>query len=395
MHCIAEHIGGGECDPSRLCAAPSAHPQLGNNTPVTRPVSPAPPDLDSRQGEILRDLVSRYIASGEPVSSRALARLNREQLSAASVRNVLSDLEELGLVSHPHSSAGCVPTDAAVRLHANEALRQVKPDSDLTLSYSTALRQEGDDLDLLAASAAKVLSHLTRQMAVVLLPPLSRLKIRHIELIPYDGRKVLAVLVGEDSQVRHRMVETRALFTAGELSAMGNYLRDHCLGMTLAAARDFLRQTLRGERAQYDSRVSDAAALGTALLDLPMSPSLRMEGAAGLLAEAAQTAGRTPPDYSALLAAIEDKGRWIDLLEGLAAPERDGEREGQPTVLVGRDVGAGVLSEFSLLAAPYFQGSTPLGSLAVMGPKRMQYAELFAQVSALAAALSGVLSDKR
>jgi heat-inducible transcriptional repressor len=360
---------------------------------MARPVSAAPQALDPRHGEILRDLVARYIASGEPVSSRALARLNREQLSAASVRNVLSDLEELGLVSHPHSSAGCVPTDAAVRMHAREALSRVKPDSDLTLSCSTTLRQEGDDLDLLAASAARVLSTLTRQMAVVLLPPLSRLKIRHIELIPYDGRKVLAVLVGEDGQVRHRMVETRILFTAAELTAMGNYLRSHCLGMTLAAARDFLRQTLLGERAQYDSRVGDAAVLGTALLDLPMRSELHMEGAAGLLAEAAQTAGRTPPDFSALLAAIEDKGRWIELLEGLAAPE--GEGEGQPTVLVGRDVGAGVLSEFSLLAAPYFQGTTPLGSLAVMGPKRMRYAELFGQVSALAAALSGVLSDKR
>ena len=374
-------------------------------------VSAAPhaalPEVESRQGEILRDLLREYMRGGEPVSSRTLARLGGAQLSPATVRNVLADLADLGLISHPHTSAGGVPTDEAIRLYAREEAGRAHPSQEQVRALGASLRQallpeeNAGDLDAFAAAAARELARLSRQLALILLPPLHRLRLRHIELLPYEGRRVLAIVAGDDGQVRHRMVACETLFTANDLAAMSGFLREHCLGMTLTEAREFLERERTGERARYDARIAGAARLGEEAFATPEAGTLRVEGTGEWLAAAAQKSDGA--DLASLCRAIEDKGRWVELMATLSVAEPGtgfsaGAAAGAsatPQVLVGDEMGTGVLSDLALLTVPYFRGDTPLGSLAIVGPKRMQYAQLCGQVSALAVALSELISEGR
>lgn len=350
------------------------------------------PPPETRHGEILRALLLRYLERGEPVSSRTLAQGSREQLSSASVRTVLADLEERGLISHPHPSAGGIPTDDALRLYARETLAGVRRDDAGVRDLAARLGAGAEgDAEGLARAAAGELARLSQQLALIMLPPLSRLRLRHLEFVPYEGRRVLAILAGDDGQVRHKMVETEGLLTAAELQTLANFLRAHCLGMTLAEAREFLARAHQHERERLDALTRAAARLGAEVFREPEGAELHLTGAAGLLARAAGEAGGE--SVPGLARAIEDKQKWLALLSRLA--ESESGRAPAPRVLLGDDLGPGVMSGLSVFSAPYYLDGAPAGALALVGPKRMEYARVCAQISTLAAALSAALTERR
>ncbi|HEU0306376.1 MAG TPA: heat-inducible transcriptional repressor HrcA, partial [Lysobacter sp.] len=203
--------------------------------------------LDPRARQLLRTLIGRYIQSGEPVGSQTLARHAGLDVSAATIRNILSDLEEVGLLSAPHTSAGRIPTAQGYRLFV-DSLLQVRP---LPESEVARLRSElpaGSGTQALLGSASELLSAMTHFVGVVSVPRREQFAFRRIEFVPLDVQRVLAILVFADNEVQNRIIQTRRPHDAGELERVANYLNTHFAGRTLPDIRAHLLRELRSAR---------------------------------------------------------------------------------------------------------------------------------------------------
>jgi heat-inducible transcriptional repressor len=353
--------------------------------------TPHPDDpLDPRARQLLRTLISRYIRDGEPVGSQTLARHAGLDVSPATIRNILGDLEEIGLLSSPHTSAGRVPTAQGYRMFV-DSLLQVRPLPD---SEMARLRQElpaGAGTQALLGNASELLSAMSHFVGVVSVPRRGQFAFRHIDFIPLDGGRVLAILVFADGDVQNRVIQARRSYDAGELERVANYLNRHFAGQTLAGIRASLVQELRRARDEMAGLLAHSVELAEQALapdagDTPLPP--------GLIGEDVVLAGQTRlmgvQDLSdldrlrELFEAFARKREILQLLERtLRAP---GVR-----IFIGEETGLAPLEGMSLVTAPYAAGDRPLGVLGVIGPSRMAYDRVIPVVQAAAEALGAAL----
>jgi len=333
-------------------------------------------DLSNRMRDVFRLVVEIYLDRGQPVGSKALAA--NVSLSPASIRGVMQALEERGLLTHPHTSAGRVPTETGLRLFVDGIMQASIPPARERAAIEAGLRDRPIEEALAAASAT--LSGLSACAGVVLAPK-TELRFRQLSFVPLDKARALAVLVGVDGNVENRVVPLPPGTSALQLAEIGNYVTARLSGLTLgeAVAR------LRGEHAQLREAIDGAAAelvasgLAAWSEDLEQRPVLIVKGAAKLIdAAAAENLERVRQ----LLEELEDTTEIARLLEG--ASEGQGCR-----IFIGSENRMFALSGSSVIAAPY-RGSEGqvIGVVGVIGPTRLNYARVVPMVDFTAQALT-------
>ena len=347
-----------------------------------------PGPLDERSRDIFRLLVDSYLASGEPVGSRNLSKLLSAALSPASIRNVMSDLEALGLIYAPHVSAGRVPTELGLRFFVDAFLEVGDVASAERAEIEERVRTIGDSrgVDALLTEASQLLSGLSRGAGLVLAAK-SDLRLRHIEFVRLDAARALAVLVGENGDVENRVVELPAGVTASQLVEAANFLNARVVGRTLGEARARV-EALKTETASALDRLSrDLVEAGLAVWSGAGSgqPSrLIVRGRANLLENV--TASADLERLRHLFDDLETKSSIVELLD--LAEAGSGVR-----IFIGSENKLFSLSGSSLVIAPYTGGDeTVVGAVGVIGPTRLNYRRIVPMVDYTARLVSRLLA---
>jgi len=217
--------------------------------------------LDERAQYLLRLLVDRYIRDGQPVGSRTLSREPGLDLSPATIRNIVSDLEELGFVKSPHTSAGRVPTIKGYRFFVDTLLKLTPPRGEELARFSESLNEASGDPQALALSVSNLLSAVTSLAGIVTVPRRAQTALRQIEFLPLSGHRVLAILVVNDREVQNKILNVSRDFGADELKRASNYLNDYCGGRSLAEIRELLLGELKRSVRAHEPALSGQTGL--------------------------------------------------------------------------------------------------------------------------------------
>jgi heat-inducible transcriptional repressor len=343
----------------------------------------APALQERRNRQILADIVRTYIETGEPVSSRAISRRFEELLSTATIRNVMADLEDGGLLYQPHTSAGRVPTAAAYRFFAQEIASQAT----LTVDDRDWIRREFAGAKTSAEiteRAGHVLAEVSNGLGIIVSQPLGKTVLEHTRmwLLP-DGR-VVVVLISPGGNTRDKILRPHRLFSQSELDATADFLNRHYSGWTLEAIRTDLLQKLASERERYEGLISGALTLcDPAALGDEFALHMHVEGTAQIVGSAEFADQAQLRD---VLAAIEEKHRLVTMLNAcIETPEP-----------VHVQIGVKEISEsgenLAVISARYVRNDEVQGSLGVLGPTRMDYERAMTAVAYVAQLFSEALS---
>ncbi|TAM99132.1 MAG: heat-inducible transcriptional repressor HrcA [Rhizobiaceae bacterium] len=343
--------------------------------------------LDMRSREIFRLIVESYMRDGEPLGSRNLSRLLPLSLSPATVRNVMSDLEQLGLIYAPHISAGRLPTQKGLRFFVDAfmELGDLSDEERRVIESQVKAAGQGASLEHLLTEASQMLSGLSRGAGLVLTTK-SEAPLKHIEFVPLEPGKALVVLVGQNGEVENRVVETPAGVTASQLHEASNFLNAHIRGRTLAEARLEIARLKEETRAALDTLSRDLIERGLAVWagtgdDLPAR--LIVRGRANLLENV--TAAGDIELLRHLFDDLETKEGLIQLLD--LAEEGSGVR-----IFIGSENKLFSLSGSSVVVAPYRdKDQRVIGALGVIGPTRLNYARIVPMVDYTAQIISRIL----
>ena len=336
---------------------------------------------DPRARQVLRTLIARYIRDGVPVGSQTLARHSGLDVSPATIRNILADLEEIGLLASPHTSAGRIPTSQGYRVFV-DSLLQLKP---LPEGEVTRLRGElpsGGGTASLLGGASELLSAMSRFVGVVSVPRRESFAFRHIDFVPVGAQRVLAILVFADNDVQNRIIHTRRPYDAGELERVANYLNHHFAGRPLPEIRATLLRDLQSARDEMQSLLAHTVDLAAeALRPEPAATS----GEDMLLAGQTRLMGvQDLSDLDRLRDLFDAFARKREILQLL---ERTIEAQGV-RIFIGEETGLAPLESVSLVTAPYAAADGQLlGVVGVIGPTRMAYDRVIPVVQAAADAL--------
>ena len=340
---------------------------------------PADP-LDARARQLLRTLVARHIRDGEPVGSQTLARHAGLDVSPATIRSILSDLEEVGLLSAPHTSAGRVPTARGYRVFV-DSLLQLSPLDDTEVDRLRGGLAPGGGTQSLLGSASELVSAMTRFVGVVSVPGREQFAFRQIDFVPLDGQRVMAIVVFADNEVQNRIVQTRRAYDAAELERVANYLNARFAGQPLPAIRAGLLRELRTARSELEGLLRATTELAEQAL-APGGEDMVVAGQARLLGlQDLSDLDR----LRELFEAFSEKREILQLLERtVKAP---GVR-----VFFGEETGVASMAGMSLVTAPYATDGRVLGVLGVIGPTRMAYDRVIPVVQATAEVLGAALN---
>jgi heat-inducible transcriptional repressor len=342
-------------------------------------------DLDPRAREVLREIILQHISSGEPIGSRTLAKCGKFQLSPATIRNVMADLEDLGFVHQPHTSAGRIPTDRGYRFFINHLMQS----RSLTLREREAIDEEvrhASEIEHVLHLASSVLSKLSDQVGVVFMPTLLQFAIRSMDFILVADNRIMCVIVGSNGVVVNKVIETRIVFTRDELEKIGRYITVEFGGCTLDVIRRRLIRMTEKERAQRDEMMQKTIALGIEAVNdvAPFEHELYVEGAASIL---------NKPEYADAASlrktflALQEKEKLVEILESCLSA--DGLQ-----ILVGSESDFTQVHNFSIVARRYGSTSAPLGMVGIIGPMRMEYARMAPLVDYLSRALSRKIEEQ-
>jgi len=337
--------------------------------------------LSPREREILRDVIQTHTISGEPVSSRAVSKHMQHRLSAASIRNVMADLEELGFLEQPHTSAGRVPTATAYRLYV-ESLMQTCYLSAQDRRYIAEHLEEAHG-DTLMAAVPHLLAELSRQVGVVLTPKVDSTVLKSVDFVPVEGRKVLCVIVSTGGFIDHVLIETGEEIARRDLVRISNYLTENFAGLDLREVRDRLLWAMAEDRAHVDRWLAQAIDLARRMVQEAQDREVLVEGTSTLLT---QPELRNVENVRRLLDTFADKARLVGMLSSCL--ESEGVR-----VYIGEDHEVTSALDFSLVATTYGIGSRSLGSLGILGPARMEYPRIVPLVRYLGETLSMALAS--
>jgi heat-inducible transcriptional repressor len=343
--------------------------------------------LSPRAAQILAALVADYIDTGEPVGSSRLTHVSGLGVSSATVRNTLAELEELGYLRQPHTSAGRIPTDRGYRFYVDQLLAAPRPMPRSAAVEAQLRRDAGTPAlaeDVLAA-VSQVLSRASRLVAFAL-PMANAGILKEIEFIPLSSTKVLVIVVADGGQVSRKAVDVGEEISAPDLRQAANYLNTEFAGMPLEDIRLAVMERLHHERTLCDALRARALRLAqTGLEELPRKPSLFVDGTSSLLEDAGQDGGIRIATLRALLRMVEEKERLVRLLnEYIDGPGM--------TIVIGHEHRTADLRPFSIIASTYADRSRR-GTVGVIGPMRMHYSRTIAVVDGVAHAVSRVLRD--
>jgi len=338
--------------------------------------------LDERSRTLLKALVEHYIADGQPVGSRALSKFSGLDLSPATIRNVMADLEEAGFVASPHTSAGRIPTARGYRLFV-DSLLTVQP---LEARQRGAMEEalQGRPSNQIIASASQLLSSLTHFAGVVIAPRRASSRIRQIEFLSLSEKRILLIIVTTDGDVQNRILNTEMAYTPAELVSAANYLTQNFAGLDFEQIRHRLNSEIQQLRENIKPLMAQALDAGDAALSENSSPYV-ISGERNLL------------DVEELSSNMKRLRELFDLFEQRSSLMRlldvSNRAEGVQ-IFIGGESGIASLDECSVITAPYAVDGQVVGSVGVIGPTRMAYERVIPIVDITARLLSSALSYK-
>ncbi len=339
--------------------------------------------LSDRARKLLRALVQRYVAEGLPVGSRTLAKFSGLRVSPATIRNIMADLEDMGLVTQPHTSAGRIPTTAGYRVFVDTML-QARPLNESVVRDLEAELGSAPDSTALLRSATELLSGITHMAGVVTLPRQDKATLQKIEFVKLEGNRVLAVLVLAHGEIQNRLLSLDRDFSRDELQQAANYLTQEYAGLDLAQARDKLLQELRDIQHDMNSLMESAMTLGDQALAEASEPDYVMAGETRLMA------------YDDLW----DLQRLRELFDSFSAKrdvlhilDRCTNAKGVQ-IFIGQESGSKALDDCSVVSAPYSVDGAIVGVMGVIGPTRMNYDKVVPVVDVTARLLGAALNSR-
>ncbi|MBA3588027.1 heat-inducible transcriptional repressor HrcA [Methylibium sp.] len=341
--------------------------------------------LDDRAKRLLKTLVERYIADGQPVGSRTLSRASGLELSPATIRNVMADLEELGLIASPHTSAGRIPTARGYRLFVDTMLTARPRDLGHKDTQHEQLREQWqpDQPQRVITHAAQVLSNLSQFVGVVTAPRKTSV-FHHIEFLRLSERRVLVILVAPDGDVQNRVVFTARDHAQGELIEASNYLNAHYSGLTMEAVRERLKTEIEALRGEIATLMQAAMKLGSEA-EAGNTEQLVVSGERNLLA--VQDFSNDMGSLRKLFDLFEQKTQLMRLLD--VSSRAEGVR-----IYIGGESQVVPFEELSIVSAPYEVDGQVVGTLGVIGPTRMAYERMIQIVDITSRLVGNALSHK-
>jgi heat-inducible transcriptional repressor len=341
-------------------------------------------DLSPRALNLLGSLVNRYIRDGQPVGSRTLSKDKQVALSPATIRNVMADLEDLGLIISPHTSAGRVPTVRGYRLFV-DTLLQIKPLNPLDIQQlRTGLLPERDHSDQgLITHASTLLSEITNLAGVVMMPKQDSQTLCHLEFVPLSDCRILVVMVINEADVQNRIIETERNYTASELQSISNYLNESFAGKNLRVVRAQLVKDLDNAHQDMDAMMKSAVEVASQALNVTKEATSDyvLAGQTNLMA------ANDLSDMGKLRELFEAFNQKRDILHLL-----DQSLNAQGVhIFIGEESGYKMLDEYSVVTSPYQVDGEVLGVLGVIGPTRMAYERVIPIVDITAKLLGSAL----
>jgi heat-inducible transcriptional repressor len=337
--------------------------------------------LDKRAQILLKTLVEHYISDGQPVGSRTLSKCSGLDLSPATIRNVMSDLEDLGFISSPHTSAGRIPTQRGYRFFV-DTLLTVRPLLEQEIKR-LELELSSPDPQKLIASAADLLSSLTQFAGVVMIPKRTSVAFRHLEFLPLSEKRILVIIVTSDSNVQNRIIVADKPYTASELTQASNFFNHNYSGSTFEQVHKKLHEELK--QMQSDMTRLMAAALEASGKGLDDDrDNVVISGERNLLQVDDLSTNVT--SLRKLFEVFERRTSLMQLLD-------NSQRAEGIQIFIGGESGYLPLDECSMVTAPYETDGQVVGTLGVIGPTRMAYERVIPIVDITAKVLSNALSN--
>jgi heat-inducible transcriptional repressor len=337
--------------------------------------------MDKRAHELLKTLIERYISEGHPVGSRTLSRHSGLDLSAATIRNVMADLEEMGFVTSPHTSAGRIPTPRGYRLFVDTMLT-IRPLEDIAAREASEEIQPDSPKRVIAA-AAQVLSNLSTFAGVVMSPKRTQI-FKQIEFLRLSEKRILLILVSPQGDVQNRILLTSQDYTPSQLIEASNYINSHYAGLDFESVRMRLRNELDGLRADISALMSQAVQASSSTLQEPQD-GMVISGEKKLL-----EVGELVSDMDKikrLFQVFEQRTSLMQLLD--ISSRADGVQ-----IFIGGESALVPLDDMAVITAPYSVDGVVVGTLGVIGPTRMAYERVIPIVDITAKLLSSALSQQ-
>ena len=351
---------------------------------------------DSRGQTILTAVINEHFVTGEPVGSKTIAEkfANASGLSSASIRSVMGELEELGLLEQPHTSAGRVPTDKGYRFYVDNLLGVLSISNEDLHRIGDEFGLSGSDLveapDRLMERTSQLLSALSNNVGIVVSPNLANDRLQHIEFVNLSDNRILVVLVSAPNIVHNRIIRLKVTFAKEDLERTANYLNAEFSGKTLAEIRSEIIRLMHEEKTMFDKLLQTAVILCSQSIEDEESSlgEVYVDGTSNIL---------TKRDFAdlerlrELITTIGERSRLLQIVNECIA--RDTEGKGDVQIVIGSENRSPSLHNCTLISAPYrVGGGSAVGTLSVLGPTRIEYARMISIVSYVARVLEKVMS---
>ncbi|MFK7890641.1 MAG: heat-inducible transcriptional repressor HrcA [Granulosicoccus sp.] len=346
-------------------------------------------EFTEREQKILKLLIDHYIHDGIPVGSRTLSRLPGIDISAASVRNVMGDLEHMGLLKSPHTSSGRIPTSAAFRVFV-DSLLEVKPPDESTVERIRAALDPSLNKQALIKNVSSYLSGFTRMAGMVTVPKIEEKPLQQLEFLPLSDKRLLVILIINDDEVQNRIIHVERDYTADELAEFSRRLNDEYLGRTLSEVRTRIHNELENTREDMSQSMKIMIDVAGQVFgpesesDDDIDDTMVVAGETNLMEHAEFD---DVSKLRELFDVFQQKRDMFHLLERCASA--DGVQ-----IFIGRESGYDALGSCSVVTAPYKVDGKLLGVLGVVGPKRMAYAQVIPVVDVTSKLLSAALNPR-
>ncbi len=343
--------------------------------------------MNNRAEQILTAIVQEYLSTGEAVGSKTLTQRYGVDLSPATVRSVMGNLEDLGLLQKPHTSAGRLPTEQGLRFFVNSLLQIHQLSEKEKDAWSKHYSFPGSGFDSVLKEAGKVLSELSNHTVIVMAPHMDLDVLSHIEFVRLPGEGLLAILVNRSGRVYNQFLENTPAPTPEELERIHAYLNQRMEGKTLSEIRSLVEEELASERTKYDALTKQALLLQAQALPQE-STQVFVQGQAHLLGYALTDQESLDPErLKALFRALEDKRALLDVLDSM-------ESSRGIQVFIGSETPIPELADCALVTTPYGATGQTIGMLGVIGPTRMDYPRILSLVDFTAQLLSKILDER-
>lgn len=345
------------------------------------------PSLSDRERNILRLVVEQFVDTAGPVGSRSLAKDANVDLSAASIRNTMADLEDMGYLDHPYTSAGRVPTQLGYRTFVDELMDTPELSEVEREVLKVKLARLVSDTDELLSESTRLLSKLTNLLGIALSPRLSTAVLDRLDIVPLSGSRLMFVLSVRGGLVKTVVLSFESDLPRSKIDRIVSILNERIAGLTLREIRDTYEERLKDlpDDTGLVQLVLDEASL---LFSEPDEGRLQFDGTQNIIS---QPEFQEPDDVRQLIETIEDEDRIVQVLENLF--EANPEAVGQAVVRIGSETDEAEMDDYSIVLSPYQLGDT-VGSLGVIGPKRMDYGRAVALVEKMASVVNRPADDE-